>query len=96
MVASLSYILPKYTKTREHEDEHCVLHCTYIGYYVHDPISLDNPKNHTALPYIAISPYNHGSLKAERHIRTISEMIAKQLTGKEQIWTHYLQTCTYA
>ena len=42
------------------------------------------------------SPYDHGSLKTERHIRTISEMIAKQLTGMGQMWTHYLQTCTHA
>ena len=32
----------------------------------------------------------------EQHIRTISEMIAKQLTGTGLMWTHYLQTCTYA
>ena len=44
-------ILPKCVKTREPEDEHCVLLCTYISYCVCDPIPLDNPKNHTALPY---------------------------------------------
>ena len=31
------------------------------------------------------NPYNHGSLKTERHIRAISEMIAKQLSGTGQI-----------
>ena len=41
-----------------------------------------------------ISLYNQGSLKTERHIRTINVMIAKQLTGTGQMWTHYLQTCT--
>ena len=52
VVPSLSYILPKCAKTREPEDEHCVLWCTYISYNIHGPIPLDNPKNHTALPYI--------------------------------------------
>ena len=43
-----------------------------------------------------ISPYNLGFLKTERHIRTGSEMIAKQLNGTGQMWIHYLQTCTFA
>ena len=42
-----------------------------------------------------ISTYNHGSLKTEWHIRTISEMIAKQLTDIGLMWTHYLETFTY-
>ena len=46
------YIPPKCVKTREPEDKHCVLWCTYISDNIHDPISLDKPKNHTALPYI--------------------------------------------
>ena len=29
VVMSFSYILPKCAKTREPEDEHCVLQCTY-------------------------------------------------------------------
>ena len=28
------------------------MQCTYKSYYIHDPIPLDNPKNHTALLYI--------------------------------------------
>ena len=28
-----SYILPKCAKTREPEDEHCVLRCTYTSTY---------------------------------------------------------------
>ena len=52
VVASLSYILPKCAKTREPKDEHCVSWCTHKSYYICDPIPLDNPKNHTALPYI--------------------------------------------
>ena len=50
---SLSYIPPKCVKTREPQDKHCVSQCTYMSYYICDPIPLDNPKNHTALPYIA-------------------------------------------
>ena len=43
-----------------------------------------------------ISLYNHGSLKIERHIRTISKMISKKLTDTGQMWICYLQTCAYA
>ena len=32
-----------------------------------------------------ISPDNHGSLNTERHVRTIREMIVKQLTGRRKI-----------
>ena len=35
-------------------------------------------------------------MKTERHTRTVSEMIAKQLSGTGQMWTHYLQTFTIA
>ena len=52
VVGSLSYIPAKCVKTREPEDKHCVLWCTYISYYIHDPIPPDNPRNHTPLPYI--------------------------------------------
>ena len=51
---SLNYILPKCAKTREPEDEHFVLQCTSI--YM-APTPLDNPKNHTALPYITCVKY---------------------------------------
>ena len=46
VVASPSYILPKCVKTREPEDEHCVLQYTYISYSICDPIPLDNLTNH--------------------------------------------------
>ena len=52
---SLSYILHKCAKTREPKSGHCVSWCTYIGYYIRDPIPLDNPKNHITLPYITVS-----------------------------------------
>ena len=52
IVASLSYIPPECAKTREPEDKHCVLQCTYISNNICNPIPLDNLKNHIALPYI--------------------------------------------
>ena len=45
------YILPKWVKTREPEDKHCVLWCTSISDNICDPIPLDKLKNHTALLY---------------------------------------------
>ena len=38
-----------------------------------------------------MSPYNHGSLKTERHARTMSEKIAGQLSDTHQLWRHYLK-----
>ena len=52
---SLSYILPKCAKTREPKGECCVLWCTYISDNIHNPIPLDNLKNHAALLYITIA-----------------------------------------
>ena len=52
------YILPKCAKTREPEDEHCVLQCTYTSENTCDPIPLDKLKNHTALPYITLKLLN--------------------------------------
>ena len=52
VVVSPSDILPKCVKTREPEDEHCVLWCTHISYNICDPIPIENHKKHTALPYI--------------------------------------------
>ena len=52
VVVSLSNIPPKCANTRESKDEHCVLWCTHINYNIHNPIPLDNLKNHTALLYI--------------------------------------------
>ena len=54
VVASHSYILPKCAKTREPKDECCVSQYTYISYNIHDPIPLDNLKNHTTLLYITL------------------------------------------
>ena len=43
-----------------------------------------------------ISPYNHGSSKCKRQIRTISEIIMKHLWDKGQMWPLFTTTVAYA
>ena len=43
-----------------------------------------------------ISPYNHGSSKCKRQIRTISEIIMKHLWDKGQMWPLFATTAVYA
>ena len=43
-----------------------------------------------------ISPYNHGSSKCKRQIRTISEIIMKHLWDKGQMWPLFTTTAAYA
>ena len=43
-----------------------------------------------------ISPYNHGSSKCERQIKTISKIIAKHLWDKGQMWPLFATTAAYA
>ena len=43
-----------------------------------------------------ISPYNHGSSKCKRQIKTISEIIVKHLWDKGQIWPLFATTAAYA
>ena len=43
-----------------------------------------------------ISPYNHGSSKCERQIKTISKIIVKHLWGKGQMWPLFATTAAYA
>ena len=43
-----------------------------------------------------ISPWNHGSSKAERQIQTIGNMITKQLTGHGMTWPLYTSVAAYA
>ena len=43
-----------------------------------------------------ISPYNHGSSKCERQIRTISEIIMKHLWDKGQMCPLFTTTAAYA
>ena len=42
------------------------------------------------------SPYNHGSSKCERQIKTISEIIVKHLWDKGQMWPLFATTTAYA
>ena len=43
-----------------------------------------------------ISPYNHGSSKCERQIKTISDIIIKHLWDKGQMWPLFATTAAYA
>ena len=43
-----------------------------------------------------ISPYNHGSSKCKRQIKTISEIIVKYLWDKGQMWSLFATTAAYA
>ena len=43
-----------------------------------------------------ISPYNYGSSKCKRQIRTISEIIMKHLWDKGQMWPLFATTAAYA
>ena len=43
-----------------------------------------------------ISPYNHGSSKVERQIKTISDIIVKHLWDKGQMWPLFATTAAYA
>ena len=43
-----------------------------------------------------ISPYNHGSSKVERQIKTVSDIIVKHLRDKGQMWLLFLTTAAYA
>ena len=43
-----------------------------------------------------ISPYNHGSSKCKRQIKTISEIIVKHLLDKGQMWPLFATTAAYS
>ena len=43
-----------------------------------------------------ISPYNHGSSKCERQIKTISKLIVKHLWDKGHMWPLFATTIAYA
>ena len=92
---SLSYIPPKCAKTTEPEDKCCVLWCTYISYHIHDPIPLDNPKNHIALLYItqqddeSTSQYliwHNALLESMNHTSKLSQISGKRPTNLALIW----------
>ena len=42
------------------------------------------------------SPYNHGSSKVERQIKTISDIIVKHLWDKGKMWPLFVTTAAYA
>ena len=43
-----------------------------------------------------ISPYNHGSSKVERQIKTVSDIIVKHLWDEGQMWPLFATTAAYA
>ena len=43
-----------------------------------------------------ISPYNHGSSKVERQIKTINDIIVKHLLDKGKMWPLFMTTAAYA
>ena len=43
-----------------------------------------------------ISPYNHGSSKVERQLKSVSDIIVKQLWDKGQMWPLFVTTAAYA
>ena len=43
-----------------------------------------------------ISPYNHGSRKCKRQIKTIGEIIVKHLWDKGEVWPLFATTAAYA
>ena len=43
-----------------------------------------------------ISPYNHGSSKVKRQIKTISDIIVKHLWDKGKMWPLFVTTAVYA
>ena len=43
-----------------------------------------------------ISPYNHGSSKVGRQIKTVSDIIVKHLQDKGQMWPLFATTAAYA
>ena len=42
------------------------------------------------------SPYNHGSSKVERKIKTVSDIIVKHLWDKGEMWQLFMTTAAYA
>ena len=45
---------------------------------------------------IVIHPYNHGSSKVERQIKTVSDIIVKHSWDKGQMWPLFMKTAAYA
>ena len=45
--------------------------------------------------YYYVSPLNHGSLRAERYIRTLNDSMMKHLEGTADLWPLYVQPCCF-
>ena len=44
---------------------------------------------------LKVSPYNHGSSKCERQVKTISKIIVNNLLDKGQMWPLFATTTAY-
>ena len=42
-----------------------------------------------------VAPYNHQSLQAEHHIKSLSDILTKHLTELGQMWHKYLPLATF-
>ena len=85
------------------------MHCSIIICIFGPPklliVDKDSALTSTVIRYIleaigcqlhVISSYNHGSLKTERQIQIIGNIINKQLVGKGEMWPLYAATAAYA
>ena len=58
-----------------------------VMHYVLDALKIDVK---------CISPYNHGSLKTERYIQTINNLITRHLKDKGKEWPLFITSCCFA
>ena len=58
-----------------------------VMHYVLDALKIDVK---------CISPYNHGSLKTERYIQTINNLITRHLKDKGKEWPLFVTSCCFA
>ena len=58
-----------------------------VMHYVLDALKIDIK---------CISPYNHGSLKTERYIQTINNLITRHLKDKGKEWPLFVTSCCFA
>ena len=58
-----------------------------VMHYVLDALKIDIK---------CISPYNHGSLKTERYIQTIKNLITRHLKDKGKEWPLFVTSCCFA
>ena len=58
-----------------------------VMHYVLDALKIDVK---------CISPYNHGSLKTERYIQTINNLITRYLKDKGKEWPLFVTSCCFA